>query len=106
MRGTREDRSGEDLDIFEERSLMERIRREGAVKRFWEKEMVRALYHDGQEVPAVEEREINLLDNNFDQDEVYILTSLNVVLFTSLENISLLDEEPSMTLHCKDQNNI
>ena len=35
--------------------------------------MVRPLYHDRQEVPAVEEREINLLDNNFDQDEVYIL---------------------------------
>ena len=38
VRRIREDRSGEDLDIFEEGSLRERMRREGAVNRMniWE----------------------------------------------------------------------
>lgn len=47
---------------------------DNASKRWREKEVVSALYHDRQEVLAVEERVIvgNFLHDNFDQDEVYI----------------------------------
>ena len=45
-----------------------------ASQRWREKEVVSALYHDRQEVLAIEEREIvgKFLHDDYDQDEVYI----------------------------------
>ena len=46
---------------------------DGSSQRWREKEVVSALYHDRQEVLAVDEREIvGNFQHDFDQDDVYI----------------------------------